>query len=108
MKYFGWRGIFEVLGTLSLISSICTLLFLPETHPPSRERPSILSSLRAAGDILQDREFLGYGLTGGTVMAGTLGNILGGPSISIMLITGAARRTGRGIMVIGNPSTSRR
>src|SRR5260370_26626805 len=70
MKYFGWRGIFEVLGTLSLISSICTLLFLPETHPPSRERPSILSSLRAAGDILQDREFLGYALTGGTVMAG--------------------------------------
>ena len=85
MKYFGWRAIFEVLGTLSLISSICTLLFLPETHPPSKERPSILSSLRAAGDILQDREFLGYALTGGTVMAGMFAYIAGSPFVFINL-----------------------
>jgi DHA1 family bicyclomycin/chloramphenicol resistance-like MFS transporter len=85
MKYFGWRAIFEVLGTLSLISSICSLLFLPETHPPSRERPSILSSLRATGDILRDKEFLGYALTGGTVMAGMFAYIAGSPFVFINL-----------------------
>jgi DHA1 family bicyclomycin/chloramphenicol resistance-like MFS transporter len=85
VKYFGWRAIFEVLGTLSLVSSICSLLFLPETHPPSRERPSIVSSLRGAGAILRDKEFLGYALTGGTVMAGMFAYIAGSPFVFINL-----------------------
>jgi Bcr/CflA subfamily drug resistance transporter len=85
VKYFGWRAIFEVLGTLSLISSICSLLFLPETHPASRERPSIVSSLRASVVILRDKEFLGYALTGGTVMAGMFSYIAGSPFVFINL-----------------------
>jgi DHA1 family bicyclomycin/chloramphenicol resistance-like MFS transporter len=60
-------------------------LFLPETHPPSRERPSIVSSLRGAGAILRDKEFLGYALTGGTVMAGMFSYIAGSPFVFINL-----------------------
>jgi DHA1 family bicyclomycin/chloramphenicol resistance-like MFS transporter len=85
LKFLGWRAIFKVLGTLSLISWTCSLLFLPETHPASRERPSILSSVRAAGNILRDKEFLGYAMTGAAVISGMFAYIAGSPFVFIVL-----------------------
>jgi DHA1 family bicyclomycin/chloramphenicol resistance-like MFS transporter len=85
LKFWGWRAIFKVLGTLSLISWMCSLLFLPETHPASRERPSILSSVRAAGTIIRDQQFLGFAMTGAFVISGMFAYIAGSPFVFMVL-----------------------
>jgi len=85
MKYFGWKAIFEILATFSLISWICTLLYLPETHHVSQERPSLMVSLKSVGEILRDKEFLGYALTGGAIMGGMFSYIAGSPFVFITL-----------------------
>jgi len=93
-EYFGWRAIFGILGTLGLLSWACTLLFLPETHPASRERPSLLSSFRATGSILRDKEFLGYTLAAGAVTAGMFAYIAGSPFVFITLLGISPERYG--------------
>jgi len=85
LKYLGWRAIFMVLGTLSSLSWVCSFLFLPETHPASHHRPPILSSVRAIGSIIRDKEFLGFALTGASVVSGMFAYIAGSPFVFIVL-----------------------
>jgi len=85
LKFFGWRAIFMVLGILSSLSWVCSLLFLPETHPSLHDRPSILSSVKAAGNIIRDKEFMGFAMTGASVISGMFAYIAGSPFVFIVL-----------------------
>ncbi len=89
-KTFGWKSIFITLGGLSLISSLCTYLFLPETHGPTLEkvpRPKILSlykkTLSGYSDLLKDRGFMSYSLSGGLMRAAMFAYIAGSPFVFI-------------------------
>lgn len=82
----GWRAIF---GTLALFG--CAVLlgvwrFLPETRPTnSVSSAGVGAALRGYGELLRDRRFLGYTLSGGFASAGMFAYITGSPQVFITL-----------------------
>jgi len=91
-KTYGWKSIFITLGGLSLLSSLCTLIFLPETHRPTLEkiqRPSIFSlykkTLSGYADLFKDKSFMSYSLSGGLMRAAMFAYIAGSPFVFITL-----------------------
>jgi len=84
-KYFGWRMIFVLLGTLSLASVTCSFFFLPETHHPSVHAPPSDPVWRTYGALLQHKEFLGYTLMGAAIQSGMFAYIAGSPFVFIVL-----------------------
>jgi MFS transporter, DHA1 family, multidrug resistance protein len=84
-KYFGWRMIFVVLGTFSLITLACTFFFLPETHRPSAPVRAFGSTWRAHLELLQDKGFLGYTLMGAAIQSGMFAYIAASPFVFIVL-----------------------
>ena len=83
LQWFPWRTIFWVIATLGAMGLTGSLMRLKETHRAER-KPLILGKvLRTYGDLLRDRAFLGYVLTGGMAMAGMFAYIVGSPYVFI-------------------------
>lgn len=88
--YFGWRSIFATLAGLSLICIFYTLHLLPETGILKKKASapndffSILpNSFRNYLDLLKDKTFLSYSLSGGLSRAAMFAYIAGSPFVFI-------------------------
>jgi len=83
LQWFPWRAIFWVLASLGAMGLAGGLLRLKETHRGER-KPLILGRvMRTYSDLLRDRAFVGYVLTGGLAMAGMFAYIVGSPYVFI-------------------------
>lgn len=83
LQWFPWRTIFWVMATLGAMGLTGSLVRLKETHRGER-KPLILGRvMRTYGDLLRDRAFIGYVLTGGMAMAGMFAYIVGSPYVFI-------------------------
>ena len=80
LTWLGWRAIFWVLMSLGCVGLLATAAGLPETGAAGRTKSlSLGRSLRVYRDLLRDRGFVGYALTGGLGMAGMFAYIAGSP-----------------------------
>ncbi len=86
LTWFGWRAIFWILMSLGCVGLLATAAGFPETGAAGRTTSlSLGRSLRVYGDLLRDRRFVGYSLTGGLGMAGMFAYIAGSPFAFIEL-----------------------
>lgn len=83
LLWFPWRTIFWIIGTLGVAGLTGSFLRLRETHHGERRQLILGSVLRTYGELLRDRTFLGYVLTGGMAMAGMFAYIVGSPYVFI-------------------------
>lgn len=82
----GWRAIFGILALFGGAVLVAVWRYLPETHPAnSIASAGIGSALRVYGELLRDRRFLGYTLSGGFASAGMFAYITGSPQVFITL-----------------------
>lgn len=80
LTWLGWRAIFWVLMIFGCVGLIATAVGLPETGVSIKPKSlSLGRSLRVYRDLLRDRRFVGYSLTGGLGMAGMFAYIAGSP-----------------------------
>ena len=79
LQWFPWRAIFWVTATLGAMGLAGSFLRLKESHHGERKPLVIAGVIRTYGDLLSDRYFLGYVLTGGMAMAGMFAYIVGSP-----------------------------
>jgi DHA1 family bicyclomycin/chloramphenicol resistance-like MFS transporter len=82
---WGWQSIFLVLSLFSVMAAIAVAVGLPETFPAHQPRQPLSGSLRRYIDLLSDRVYLGYALTGGISIAGMFAYIAGSPFVFINL-----------------------
>ena len=81
---FGWRSVFWMLTAYGATWFIVVALFLPESLPREyRRRQPIRVILATYRDLLRDRTYMGYVLTGGFVFSGLLTYITGSPFVFI-------------------------
>jgi DHA1 family bicyclomycin/chloramphenicol resistance-like MFS transporter len=81
LQWFPWRTIFWVIGALGAAGLTGSVLRLHETHHGER-KPLVLGRvMNTYLDLLRDRAFLGYVLTGGMAMAGMFAYIVGSPYV---------------------------
>src|SRR3954447_13126974 len=84
LLWFGWREIFFLLTAIGILSLALIIIRLPATLDPKHIR-----SLRVESIIVNywrlftHRNFVGYALTGGTMMAGTFAYIAGLPFVIV-------------------------
>src|SRR6185295_16395071 len=83
LLWFPWRTIFWVIGALGAAGLAGSFFRLRDTYGGERKTLALGSVLRTYGDLLGDRAFLGYVLTGGMAMAGMFAYIVGSPYIFI-------------------------
>jgi DHA1 family bicyclomycin/chloramphenicol resistance-like MFS transporter len=77
-----WVGVFIALALLGIFLLMMTKWRLKETLPAERRSPSNFShQLRSYGVLLRDRQFLGYMLTQGVMIAGVFAYVAGTPFI---------------------------
>ena len=81
LQWFPWRTIFWVIALLGAMGLTGSLVRLKETHHGERKSLLIGNVLRTYTDLLADRGFLGYVLTGGMAMAGMFAYIVGSPYV---------------------------
>lgn len=82
----GWRAIFWLLAGCGLLILLLVHTCMEESLDPARAAPLHLGKVMGnyAG-LLRDREFLGYSLCGGFVLAGMFTYIAGSPFVLIEL-----------------------
>jgi MFS transporter, DHA1 family, multidrug resistance protein len=81
---FGWRSVFWVLTAYGATWCVVVALFLPESLPREyRRRQSVRAILAVYGQLIRDRLYMGYVLTGGFMFAGLLTYITGSPFVFI-------------------------
>jgi len=82
----GWRAIFATLALFGLVCLLVSWRYLPETRPADTVSSSgIGAALRVYGELLRDRRFIGYTLSGGFAHAGLFAYITGSPHVFIEL-----------------------
>lgn len=81
LQWFPWRTIFWVIAILGTMGLIGSLVRLKETHHAQLKSLHVGNVLRTYADLLTDRGFLGYVLTGGMAMAGMFAYIVGSPYV---------------------------
>ena len=81
LTFTSWQGIFVALALISAALLVASLS-LPETLPAgSRSAGGIPATLVAFRELLTDRRFVGYALSGGLVLGGAFVYISGAPFI---------------------------
>lgn len=86
LQTLGWRAIFWVLVAASLSILWLVHLRMEESLDPARAAPLRLGHVLAGyGELLRDREFLGYSLSAGFAQAGMFAYIAGSPFVLIEL-----------------------
>jgi len=84
LVWFGWREIFFLLTAIGVLSLILIVLRLPETLNPAHVRPLRIESIVVNyWRLFTHRNFVGYALTGGTMMAGTFAYIAALPFVIV-------------------------
>ena len=83
LQWYPWRMIFWVIAALGTAGLAGILLRLRETHKGHHKKLVIGNVLRTYAELLRDRAFLGYVLTGGMAMAGMFAYIVGSPYVFI-------------------------
>ena len=92
---FGWRAVFWLLATYAAAWLTLVAILLPESLPPaSRRRQSLAAIFGTYGQLLRDRAFMGYALSGALIFAGLLSYIVGSPFVFIELFDVAPERFG--------------
>ncbi|SDX82111.1 multidrug effflux MFS transporter [Paenibacillus sp. CF384] len=82
LSFSTWIGVFIALALLGIYLLIMTKWGLQETLPADLRRPSnFMEQLRNYGSLLQDRQFLGYMLAQGIMIAGVFAYVSGTPFI---------------------------
>jgi DHA1 family bicyclomycin/chloramphenicol resistance-like MFS transporter len=84
LYWFGWREIFLLLTAIGALSLLLVFFRLPESRDPVHVRPLRLGSILVGyWRLFTHRNFVGYALTGGTMMAGTFAYIAGLPFVIV-------------------------
>ncbi|PHE10803.1 MFS transporter [Bacillus toyonensis] len=82
LQFTTWRGVFIVLGAISVFMLISATFVLRETLPPEERETGGLSGILATyGKLLKDRLFMGYALSQGLVTAAMFAYISGSPFV---------------------------
>src|SRR5206468_1996906 len=93
--WFEWRVVFWVITALALLGLAGVALLLPETHRLEHKRSlNLWKVLGVYRELLKDRIFIGYALTGGLAMAGLYTYIVGTPFVFIEFFHVPADRFG--------------
>jgi len=86
LLWFGWREIFWLLTLIGVLSMILIFIRMPESLNPAHVRPLRLTSIIVNyWRLFTHRNFVGYALTGGFMMAGTFAYIAGLPFVIVNL-----------------------
>ena len=81
-----WRAIFGVLALFGFATLLLSWRHLPETRPANAIGDGgVGAALRVYGDLLRDRNFIGYALSGGFALGGMFAYITGSPHVFIEL-----------------------
>lgn len=82
LTFTGWRGIFAVLSIIGFLFFIIILWRFEESLPEEARVPSDLgNTLRNFLSLLRNREFMGYALAQGFIMAGIFAYVAGTPFV---------------------------
>ncbi|NOU94367.1 Bcr/CflA family efflux MFS transporter [Paenibacillus sp. LMG 31456] len=82
LSFTTWIGVFIALALLGIYLLTMTKWRLQETLPSDRRRPSnFVQQLRNYGSLLRDRQFVGYMLAQGIMIAGVFAYVSGTPFI---------------------------
>ena len=86
LLFFGWRVIFWVLAGFGLLCLAGVLVLLRESLPPERRtRGGSAAALRVYAQLLRDRAFMRYNLTGAFVISGMFAYLFGSPFVFMEL-----------------------
>jgi MFS transporter, DHA1 family, multidrug resistance protein len=81
---FGWRSVFWVLTAYGATLCLVVVSLLAESLPRERRKRQPLSAILALyGQLLRDRSYMGFVLTGGFMFSGLLTYITGSPFVFI-------------------------
>jgi DHA1 family bicyclomycin/chloramphenicol resistance-like MFS transporter len=81
---FGWREIFWLLTGIGILSMVLIFVRMPESLNPAHVRPLRLTSIIVGyWRLFTHRNFVGYALTGGFMMAGTFAYIAALPFVIV-------------------------
>src|SRR5215510_744197 len=93
--WFEWRVLFWVIAVLGLLGLLGVIFRVPETHRRENTRSLQLKRVLAVySDLISDRTFIGYAVTGGLAMAGLYTYIVATPFVFIDLFHVPANRFG--------------
>lgn len=82
LAFTDWKGVFIVLSGVGLLLFLIIIFNLEETLPVEKRVPSNLAQvLNNFGSLFKDREFLGYALTQGFIVAGIFAYVSGIPFV---------------------------
>lgn len=82
LSFTDWKGVFIALTLLGIYLLTMTKWRLRETLPPDRRTPSnFMQQLQNYGSLLRDRQFVGYMLAQGIMIAGVFAYVSGTPFI---------------------------
>jgi DHA1 family bicyclomycin/chloramphenicol resistance-like MFS transporter len=86
LLYASWRWIFGILAVFGLLCLLLVLFRLPETLPAERRiKAGLGQALSVYWQLLRDRSFVGYALTGGFVSSAMFIYISASPFVFIEL-----------------------
>ena len=95
LLYFGWRAIFIALSGFGLLCVLLVTFILPETLPAERRvRSGLGAALRSYGEILTNRQYMGYAIASGLASSAMFAYISGSPFVFIELNGVAPERFG--------------
>src|SRR5690625_2182378 len=82
LLFTNWRGVFILLGVISMILVLMITMRFEETLPTENRVPSnIGQTLQNFLVLLKDRQFVGYALTQSFIMAGIFAYVSGTPFV---------------------------
>ena len=82
LKITDWRGIFFILGVISIIILISMMVGIKETLPvESRTESGLKHTVSNFGNLFKDKTFMGYTLTSGLIFGGFFGYMSASPFV---------------------------
>ncbi len=82
LAFTSWRGVFVALSIAGIVLLLAVLSGVRETLPPAaRESGGLRHTARTFWQLLRDRTFMGYALTGGLAFGAMFGYISGSPFV---------------------------
>ncbi|UYZ83713.1 multidrug effflux MFS transporter [Entomomonas sp. E2T0] len=70
LVYFSWHASFYFCFIFAISIGITALFWLPETLPPNAPRPPLSSAFKQYQHLFKERNFLGYSIVSGFILAG--------------------------------------
>lgn len=82
LTFTDWTGVFAVLSVIGILLFVVVLWKMDETLPEEKRVPSNLSNtIKNFVSLLKNREFMGYALAQGFIMAGIFAYVAGTPFV---------------------------